>query len=112
MPKKEGDTNMIGAYNGHYNYDKLFVEINTPDRTGIYYMGELNPNGSLGVMYVGRALGQNVTIKSRLLEHINNNEWPDVTHFGYLVCDNQTEIDNFEKIEIVKFHPKYNKRIG
>jgi len=88
---------MIGKYMGNYTYDKQFINLNAPENIGVYYMGTLNNNGSLGTLYVGRAKGNAVSIKSRLLDHINNNEWPDITHFGYVVCTSEAEVEDLEK---------------
>ncbi|OGM01891.1 hypothetical protein A2115_00375 [Candidatus Woesebacteria bacterium GWA1_41_8] len=104
---------MIGKYNGHYSYDKPFIMTNAPDEIGIYYLGLLNGDGSLGVLYVGRAKGEDVSIKSRLLNHLNNNEWPDVTHFGFCICDSEGEATAHEVSETKRLnYPKYNQRAG
>ena len=104
---------MVNEYKGHFGYTKLSIVVNSPDEIGIYYMGILNSNGSLGVLNVGRAMGEQVTIKSRLLSHINSGEWPDITHFGFRVCSIPQEVEDLEKEETVRLGiPKYNKRIG
>lgn len=103
---------MVGEYKGHFSYDKIFVNLSAPISIGIYYMGAKNPNGKLGVTYIGRALGENVTIKSRLLDHLNKNEWPDVKQFGYKVCSTQKEVEDLEKVEILRLHPSHNQKIG
>lgn len=103
---------MIGEYKGHYSYDKLFINLSAPDSVGIYYMGDKNIDGSLVVTYVGRALGESVTIKSRLIDHLNKNEWLDVKYFGFRICTTQKEIEDLEKAEIVRLKPIHNQRIG
>ena len=104
---------MIGNYKGHYPFNESSILTNAPNNIGVYYCGILNSDGSLGVLYVGRAKGENVTIRSRLLEHLNNDKWYDVTHFGFYPCSSEEEIENFEKLEIAHLNiPKYNKRIG
>ena len=103
---------MVSEYKGHFSYDKLFINMSAPDSIGVYYMGVQNLDNSLGVLYVGRALGEGVTIKSRLLDHISKNEWPDVIRFGYTVCSTSQEVENLEKAEILRLNPKYNQRIG
>lgn len=83
-----------------------------PNLLGIYYCGVLNPNGSLFPYYVGRAAGTNVSIKSRLSDHIRENDFPDATHFVYYVCATEAEAQQFEVGEIARLQPKYNKRVG
>ena len=104
---------MISNYQGHYFFNESSIINNAPQNIGVYYCGVLENNGNLGVFYVGRAKGENVTIRSRLLEHFNNDKWYDVTHFGFCLCSSEEEIENFEKLEIARLNtPKYNKRIG
>ena len=95
-------------YRGSYNYNKYTVPINAPEEIGVYYCGKLNSNNSLIPLYIGRAMGENVTIKSRLLDHLSKDYWPDVTHFGYVVCQTPREAEIFEASEINDFKPKYN----
>lgn len=104
---------MADNYVGNYPYNKFSIITYAPDKIGVYYCGVLNNDRSLGVLYVGRAKGENISIKSRLLEHFNNSEWPDVTHFGFCVCSTESEVENLEKTETIRLEcPKYNKRIG
>jgi len=104
---------MIGQYSPNYLYNEISVRLNAPDSWGVYYCGTLNPNGSLFPYYVGRASDQNVTVKSRLLDHIRVGEWPDITHFVFVTCSTSQEAEQFEMTEIARLNnPKYNKRLG
>lgn len=99
---------MIMAYSGNYPYNRSSVTISAPDNIGVYYCGSLNQNGGLGTMYIGRALGDGVTIKSRLIDHLVD-KWTDVTHFGYRICTTKKEAEDLETNEIQRLQPKYNK---
>ena len=56
---------------------------------------------------VGRGVGDG-GIRGRLLNHLRNDYWPDVTHFGYCVCSTAKEAEDFEASEIKRLQPKYN----
>lgn len=64
----------------------------------------------LKVLYVGRARGEGVSIKSRIYNHLKEDFWPGVTHFGFIVCSDISTIDTFEAIEILRLQPIYNQR--
>lgn len=103
---------MVSEYKGHYSYSRDGVETYAPTNWGVYYCGAVNPDGKLGTFYVGKACAESTSIKSRLLEHLNIDYWPDVTHFGYMICASMGEADQLEKEEIIRLDPKYNKRVG
>lgn len=103
---------MISNYYGHYLFDSRSIDQFAPELKGVYYCGTSNPNGSLGASYVGRAAGQGVTIRTRLQNHFQNDNWQDASHFGYIVCEEEEEAQRFELMEIVRLNPKYNKRLG
>jgi excinuclease UvrABC nuclease subunit len=48
-------------------------------------------------------------LKERLLEHIENNEWPDVKYFQYMECENEIDMNRKEDYAIKSFQPKYNR---
>ena len=98
---------MINQYQGPFKYNKQIIQDWNNTAGGVYYCGVLNQNGSLGVCYVGKAFGDG-GIRSRLLQHINENKWHDVTHFGYAICSNENESIDFESQEIRRLNPKYN----
>lgn len=101
---------MIYDYRGHYSYSKPTVEQNAPDNWGVYYCGAVNAANTLIVHYVGRAAGDNVSIKSRLSDHIRKPEsWPDVSSFGFRICTTQKEAEDLEATEIQRLQPKYNQ---
>lgn len=100
---------MIYDYSGHHGYDKWSVTSKAPDNIGVYYCGVLNFKGLIP-LYIGRAIGENVTIKSRLLDHVRDDNWPEVTHFGYQICTTVKEAEDLEASEIASWKPKYNKQ--
>lgn len=99
---------MVYQYTGHYQYNSSSVTNNAPDKTGVYYCGHLNSEGSLIPDYIGRAMGEGVTIQSRLADHLREDYWPDATHFGYQICTTKSETEAHEAEEIAKYKPKYN----
>jgi len=97
---------MIYPYRGQYDYNENTVSNWNSDAIGVYYCGFLNSNG-LVPMYVGLGTGQN-GIKGRLLDHLRIDNWPGVTHFGFQLCDNAKEAQDWEAEEIARYKPKYN----
>ena len=100
---------MIGQFKGPYSYDYDTINDWNSDVKGVYECGKLNSENKLIIMYVGKATGD-YGIPGRLLQHINENKWQDVTHFGYHQCDTENEALDFEAAEIEKYKPKYNKQ--
>ena len=98
---------MVRNYNGQYSYNRDTITNWNSDSIGVYYCGYILPNGNLSPFYIGRAVGQG-GIRARLLEHLLDDSWPDVTHFGYCICDTVSEAENLESQEILNFNPKYN----
>lgn len=98
---------MIQPYQGHYQYSEKVVGDWNSAAIGVYYCGELLSNGNLSVLYVGKATGDK-GIRGRLLQHLGEDKWPDVSHFGYCVCSTSREAEDFEVSEIKKFKPKHN----
>lgn len=97
---------MIQTYKGHYPYNKKVVSNWNSTAIGVYYFGYLNTNG-LYVLYVGKATGDE-GIRGRLLQHLREDEWPDVSHFGYCICSTSQEAEDFEASEIKRLKPKHN----
>lgn len=98
---------MIHQYQGNYLYNQPTIDGWNSNRIGVYYCGSILPNGNLLPLYIGKGVGQD-GIKGRLLQHLNQDVWPDVTHFGYSVCDTSKEAEDLESAEISRFKPKYN----
>lgn len=99
---------MISSYFGHYIFNKDSIQLNASTGIGIYYCGWVNPlTRILETYYVGRALGAGVSIKNRLLDHLNDG-WSDVTNFGYKLCTSEKEVEDLEAAEIKRLQPKYN----
>ena len=99
---------MIQLFKGNYGFNNAIVSGWDSTAIGVYYCGALNSNGNLVVYYIGRAIGDD-GIRGRLLQHLSETKWPDVTHFGYHVCDTQQEALSHEALEIGVYKPKYNK---
>lgn len=101
---------MIYAYAGHYPYTEQLININAPESIGVYYCGYVNNQNVLVTLYVGRAMGTGVTIRSRIQDHFRNDNWSDVSHFGYAICSTAKDAEDFEVSEIRRLQPKYNRR--
>lgn len=99
---------MISNYTGHYAYNRQSIGTNAPEDHGVYYCGYPNSKNALVILYVGRAVGDGVTIRSRLYDHLRDDNWSDVTHFGYAICSTVQEAKDFEESEIEKYKPRYN----
>ena len=98
---------MIKTFKGPHEFDKDVVSDWDSNAIGVYYCGVKTPEGKLTVYYVGRAVGDG-GIRNRLLQHLGENKWHDVTHFGYELCDTILEAISHEASEISKYRPKYN----
>lgn len=98
---------MIHPFQGPYSYDSQTVSNWQDPPIGVYYCGVLLSNGVLAAYYVGQAVGEG-GIRGRLLQHLNEPKWRDVTHFGFVACDNAFEAQRHEAQEILRCEPKYN----
>jgi len=100
---------MVHSFNGLYTYSNATIDSWNNTRIGVYYIGILNPNNrsSLFPYYIGKGTSDK-GMRGRLLDHLNNNDYPDATHFGYCACDTVAEADNYEVTEIHRYRPKYN----
>lgn len=97
---------MIEPYKGQFSFDEDSISENAPDSIGVYYCGEVNSENALQpVHYVGMS-GE--SIKDRLQDHLLGDGWPDVTHFGFEVCSDESEAEEQEGKEIARLQPKYN----
>jgi excinuclease UvrABC nuclease subunit len=100
---------MVAKYQGHYHYNKPTVTNWKPDAIGVYYCGYPANNGGLNPLYIGKGTSEG-GIRARLLSHLDDDYWPDVTHFGYCICSTLKEAENFEAQEIYRCKPKYNQQ--
>jgi excinuclease UvrABC nuclease subunit len=98
---------MIQSFSGPYSFDKYTVTNWNSTQIGVYYCGFLTAQGTLVCHYVGQAVGEG-GLRGRLLQHLSENKWPDVSHFGYAVCATAAEAVNLEAQEIIRLKPKYN----
>jgi excinuclease UvrABC nuclease subunit len=98
---------MIYNFQGNYLFDQKTVSGWNSSAIGIYYCGYQNQKRELVPFYIGRAVS-NDGIRGRLLQHLSENKWLDVSVFGYTQCTTPQEALNLEEQEIVKFQPKYN----
>jgi len=99
---------MIYSYKGHFIYDKKTIENWNSIVVGVYYCGYKLPNGNLDPLYIGSGTGES-GIRGRLLDHMRDDYWPDITHFGYRQCGTVQEAVDLESQEIANYKPKYNK---
>ena len=100
---------MVHPYEGHYTYNENVVKNWKSTAIGIYYCGFLTTENKLHPLYIGIGTGDE-GIKGRLLDHIRDDNWPDVTHFDYQICDTIKEAENWEIEEIQRYQPKYNEQ--
>jgi hypothetical protein len=98
---------MIYEYKGHFPYSENVIGDWNSSAIGIYYCGYPTGDGTLATLYVGRSVGQD-GIRGRLLQHLRVDNWPRVTHFGFVICDTEQEVIDFEAIEIERIKPEYN----
>lgn len=98
---------MIQEYKGPYQYSEKIVSDWNSTAIGVYYCGYVSSNGKLTVLYVGKGVGDS-GVRGRLLDHLQEDHWPDVTHFGYCICSTAKEAEDFEVSEIKRLQPKYN----
>lgn len=95
---------MIGNFRASFNFNSYGIEANAPSITGVYYLGYADYTGALRIYYIGKS----TDIKKRLLEHLQENKWKDVTYFGYCTCSTEQEALQLEAKEISYYKPKYN----
>lgn len=100
---------MIYPYKGNYQYNILSVMVIASSEMGVYYCWNMNSLFKLIALYVGRAKGDGVSIRNRLLDHLQNDRWSAVTHFGYRICTTKKEAEDLEVEEIQRLKPDYNE---
>ncbi len=98
---------MIYQFNGPYLFDNNTISNWNSTVIGVYYCGSKTPDGKLSVYYIGKSVADG-GIRVRLLQHLSEKKWPDVTHFGYKQCDTSREAEQHELTEIATYKPKYN----
>ena len=98
---------MIYQFKGPYSFDNATVSGWNSTEIGVYYCGAKTANGKLTPYYIGKSAAEG-GIRGRLLQHLSERKWPDVTHFGYESCDTVRETESHELSEIAKYKPKYN----
>jgi len=98
---------MIQPYKGIYPYNEKVISKWDSTEIGVYYCGYPSASGNLYFLYVGKATS-NQGIRGRLLQHLREDKWPDVSHFGYCVCSTSKEAEDLEASEIKRLQPKYN----
>ena len=98
---------MIKDYEGPYNYNKQTVSGWNSSIMGVYYCGYLDNKGVLRTLYVGKSVSED-GIRGRLLDHLREDYWPRVTHFGYRACNTIKETEDLEAREIKRLEPQHN----
>jgi len=86
---------MIQSFNGPYSFDDSTISDWDSTIIGVYYCGIKTTDGKLTIYYIGRAIGDE-GIRGRLLQHLDENKWHDVTHFGYEECGTAQEAISHE----------------
>jgi len=99
---------MVDKYQGHFQYNNGIISNWDSSVIGVYYCGYLDADNKLCILYIGKGVGDN-GIRGRLLDHLREDHWPDVTHFGYHICSSADKAENWEAEEIQKYKPQYNK---
>lgn len=98
---------MIYKYQGPYNYTSAIVTAWESSSIGVYLCGYKTANNGLKVLYIGKGTGED-GMRGRLLDHLREDHWPDVTHFGIQLCDSAAEAEELEG-KLIEYHkPKYN----
>ena len=92
---------MIYQFKGPYSLDDSTISGWNSTAIGVYYCGAKTAEGKLSVYYIGKSVADD-GIRGRLLQHLGERKWPDVTHFGYEQCDTVTEAERYELAEIAK----------
>ncbi len=90
-----------------HNSESVISDWNS-DAFGVYYCGTKTVDGKLTPLYIGKGTSEG-GVRTRLLDHLSEDNWHDITHFGYHVCDTATEAEDYEMKEIDKYKSKYNK---
>ena len=101
---------MIYDYSGHFLYDWTTINNWTGNPIGVYFCGYVLPNGNLIPLYIGKSAAE-AGVRGRLLQHLNESKWADVTHFGFHQCTTEQEALNLEASLINLHKPKYNKQL-
>lgn len=95
---------------GWYTYDRFSICQNIYENViCVYYYVRYDPtDGKYFAVYVGSTeRGQ-----ERLLEHLNAEEWPEVSHFGYVLFSTIAQAQEYEKSEIERLKPPRNKQVA
>lgn len=100
---------MIHPYEGTYGYSDAVVRGWNSNAIGVYYCGYVTADNNLSVLYIGKGAGTG-GMQERLLYHLQSENWPDVSCFGYCRCDTVSEAKNWETEEIARYRPKYNEQ--
>lgn len=98
---------MIYEYKGPFSFTQEIVGGWDSTAIGVYYCGYLNAKGELVCLYVGQACGA-AGLRGRLLQHLAERKWSNVTHFSYRQCGKVEEAANLESAEIRRIQPYYN----
>ena len=98
---------MIYEFKYPFEYSEAVIKNWNSNAIGVYYCGVVTTDGKLAIHYIGKGAGEG-GIRSRLLDHLYQDYWPEVTHFGFHICDTAREAEAHEAEEIATYKPKYN----
>ncbi len=90
------------TYNGEYSFTKEVITNWRSSATGVYFLFE-----GTQIVYVGSAVSDE-GIRGRLLQHINERNFPYVTNFGYKAIAGKDAVLAHELAEIKRLQPKHN----
>lgn len=98
---------MIHEFKYPYPYSESVIKNWNSTAIGVYYCGTIAADNRLILLYIGKGTGEG-GMRSRLLDHLSQDYWPEVTHFGYHECDSAKEAEAYESQEIAKYKPRHN----
>lgn len=98
---------MAKPYSGHFPYTERGISDHGPISTGVYYCGVITTEGKLRPYYIGKSSAIH-GMRGRLLQHLSESKWWDITHFGFEECTTEDEALRHEENEIKLYKPKYN----
>lgn len=88
------------SLSGWHTYNPSIIAY-SPDKLGIYELGD----GERITMYYGYG-----KIRTRLLEHLNRNEYPMARYFSFELLETEEECE--ARVQQLSLSHKYQKRYG
>jgi len=99
---------MANLYEGNFPYTRDIISAWKSSAIGVYLCGYLSTDSTvLYTLYIGRGVSEG-GMRARLLDHLREDSWPGVTHFGYYACNSVSEAEELEARLIFQYKPRYN----